>query len=237
MQSRFIFLLITRAKIVIYTVLAAAVLMCAGCGRREEAVFIPADSAESDSAGLSGTGPEAFDPAVDEETAGADGESQMICVFVCGAVMREGVYELPEGSRVIDAVNAAGGYSEEADRNYINQALYVTDTQRVEIPTLEETEELRKAGYTSCEEESDSGGEGRERKAPGEGNPSSGRVNINTAGRDELMTLPGIGENKASKIIEYRESHGRFGAEEEIMNVSGIGSSVYDRMKDQITVE
>ena len=236
MQSRFIFFLITRAKIVIYTFLTAAVLLFAGCGSKEEPVFIEAVSEGDPAADRSRTEPEAEGPYTEQETEGADRESRTICVFVCGAVVNEGVYELPKGSRVIDAVNAAGGYSEEADKNYVNQALYVTDTERVEIPTSEETEELRKAGYTAggaeCVSEAEEGSE-----RPADRSSSSGRININTAGRDELMTLPGIGENKASKIIEYRESHGRFGAAEEIMNVSGIGSSVYDKMKDHITVE
>ena len=237
MQSRFIFSLITRTEIVIYAVLAAAALLGTGCGREKEAVFVPAIRSDSGETGPSGRPPESADPAENAERAEADAEPRLICVFVCGAVNREGVYELPEGARVIDAVNAAGGYSGDADTNYVNQAQYVTDTERVEIPTREEADALREAGNAAGGSGSISGLQGSGSASQGRQAPSSGAVNINTAGIDELMTLPGIGENKAAKIIEYREDHGRFGATEEIMNVSGIGNSVYDRMKDHITVE
>ena len=116
---------------------------------------------------------------------------------------------------------------DDADRTYINQAEYVSDTEKIEIPTIEEAQILRAA-----ENGPDAGaGEADNNK------DSSGLVNINTAGREELMTLPGIGESKASGIIKYRESHGPFGNKEEIMNVSGIGSSVYEKLEDCISVE
>ena len=222
MQFRFIFYLITRSRIVIYAVLAAAALTVTGCSKKEEAVFVSADSGEGASAAESG-------PAPGEEERGPG----VIGVFVCGAVNREGVYELPEGSRVIDAVNAAGGYRDDADRTYVNQADYVSDTEKIEIPTAEEAEILRAAGIQGGTE-AESGG----RTAPEKVSPNSaGMININTAGKEELMSLPGIGESKASGIIEYRESHGPFGTKEEIMNVSGIGSSVYEKLKDCITVD
>ena len=149
-----------------------------------------------------------------------------ICVFVCGAVADEGVYELPENSRIIDAVEAAGGYSEDADRAYVNQAEYVYDTQRIEIPTIEEALELRQIERAGAGEGTSPAGEGQE----------DGLININTADAGELMKIPGIGESKAERIIEYRQLHGRFGSTEELMNVSGIGSGIYENMKDHITV-
>ena len=216
MHFRFIFYLISRSRIVIYTVLLAAALIGTGCSKKEEAVFIRADTGEGASA-------EEAVPVRREE----DESYSVIGVFVCGAVNCEGVYELPKGSRVIDAVNAAGGDRDDADRTYINQAEYVSDTEKIEIPTIEETQILRAA-----ENGPDAGaGEADNNK------DSSGLVNINTAGREELMTLPGIGESKASGIIKYRESHGPFGNKEEIMNVSGIGSSVYEKLEDCISVE
>ena len=138
----------------------------------------------------------------------------------------EGVYELPESSRVIDAVEAAGGYSEDADRIYVNQAEYVYDTQRVEIPTFEEAQRLREIEAEAAAEQGDSGSV-RE----------NGLIDINTADKQELMRIPGIGESKADRIIEYRQIHGRFGSIEELMNVSGIGSGMYEKMKDCITVK
>jgi competence protein ComEA len=131
------------------------------------------------------------------------------------------VYELPGGSRVIDAVEAAGGYSDDADRTYVNQAEYVYDTQRVEIPTQEEGQLLRE--YDSSESEDG-------------GSQSDGRIDLNTADKQDLMTLPGIGESKAERILEYRQIHGRFSSTEELMNVSGIGSGVYEKIKEYIKV-
>ena len=153
-------------------------------------------------------------------------KSDTICVFVCGAVNCEGVYELPESARVIDAVEAAGGYSEEADRVYVNQAEYVYDTQRVEIPTVEEAQHLREITAEAGASERESGSA-----------RDSGLIDINTADKTELMRIPGIGESKADRIIEYRQIHGRFGSAEELMNVSGIGSGMFEKMKDCITVK
>ena len=130
---------------------------------------------------------------------------------------------------MIDAVNAAGGYREDADRTYVNQAEYVYDAERVSIPTIEEAEALR----TEALSERD----GPVRDAGQSVNSGNGLININTASRTELMEIPGIGESKADRIISYRENHGRFGSVEEIQNVSGIGSGIYEGLKDYITVD
>ena len=94
------------------------------------------------------------------------------------------------------------------------------------IPTSEEAEALKAEA-------------GAEQAAPEQGGEQSGSglININTASRSELMEIPGIGESKADRIISYRENHGRFGSVEEIRNVSGIGSGIYEGLKDYITVE
>ncbi len=155
-------------------------------------------------------------------TSSGENQGTVICVFVCGAVNAQGVYELPEGSRVIDAVEAAGGYTDEADRTYVNLAEYVYDTQRIEIPTEEEAQMLRE--YE------------RSAETDGESKQSDGRIDLNTADKQALMTLPGIGESKADRILEYRQTHGRFGSTEEVMNVSGIGSGVYEKIREYIKV-
>ena len=214
MQSHLIFSLIRKGKIVI-SVLAAAIVLC-GCKREKQTVFTETVYASDD------TGDTRQDAIYEEQLEHAE----TICVFVCGAVNCEGVYELPESSRVIDAVEAAGGYSEDADRIYVNQAEYVYDTQRVEIPTFEEAQRLREIEAEAAAEQGDSGSV-RE----------NGLIDINTADKQELMRIPGIGESKADRIIEYRQIHGRFGSIEELMNVSGIGSGMYEKMKDCITVK
>ena len=238
MQSHRTFSLMLEVNIVISAVLAA-LLMC-GCGRKEQKVFTDtvyasgsntysaAEEAGEDpnsvhkEAGKAGQ--EYTDPvntALSGDASRSENEDSTICVFVCGAVNREGVYELPGGSRVIDAVEAAGGYSDDADRTYVNQAEYVYDTQRVEIPTQEEGQLLRE--YDSSESEDG-------------GSQSDGRIDLNTADKQDLMTLPGIGESKAERILEYRQIHGRFSSTEELMNVSGIGSGVYEKIKEYIKV-
>ena len=219
MQSRLIFSLISKLIIVI-SVFLAAIFLCAGCGRQEaderftETVYARDIHAQSpEKSGLGSTEEEKASPS-------------SICVFVCGAVEREGVYKLPDGSRVIDAVRAAGGFSKEADTTYINQAEYVYDTQRIEIPTLEQADLMR---TESGQDQAPTGSAG--------GRDPDGRININHAAKQELMELPGIGESKAERIIAYRQAHGDFTSCEEIMNVNGIGEAMFENIKDHISVE
>ena len=134
-----------------------------------------------------------------------------ICVYVCGAVNAPGVYTLPAGSRVYEAVRMAGGLSDEADERVVNQAEILTDGRQVTIPTKAEV--LK-------EEEGAAGGP----------------VNINTAGVSELMRLSGVGESRAKDIIAYRKEHGAFSVPEDIMKVPGIKEAVFEKIKDDITV-
>ena len=143
-------------------------------------------------------------------------ESREIRVYVCGAVMSPGVVSLPEDSRAEDALNAAGGFAENAWREYVNLAERIEDGEKLYFPTLEEAENL-------AFQETGSAG--------------SGLVNINTADAAALCTLPGIGESRANDIIAYREANGPFGSCEDIMNVSGIKTSVYNKISDKITVK
>lgn len=135
-----------------------------------------------------------------------------IRVYVCGAVAQPGVVSLSEGSRAEDALAAAGGFTENAHRDYVNLAEWVTDGQKLYFPTLEETESL--AGQEI----------------------GNGLININTADVGVLCTLPGIGESRAKDIIAYRETHGAFESCEDIMRVSGIKDSIYSKICDMITV-
>ena len=189
-------------------------------------------------------------------------EPQQIYVFVCGAVAQEGVYELPAGSRVYQAVEAAGGYTADADTSYINQADPVTDAQKLEIPTVEEAKKLREEAALAAENrraETDAeSGTGPDGAASGQVNPDAGQanpgagqmnngvgqaddaagrlININTADEATLQTLPGIGAAKAASIVRYREANGGFSSIEEIKKVSGIGDITYENIKGCITV-
>ena len=118
----------------------------------------------------------------------------------------------------MSAVKAAGGFTEDAAREDINQAEKMKDGQQIYVPSKKEAEESS-AGTGSTN-----------------GKDSSGKININTAGKEELMTLPGIGESKAGDIIAYREEHGPFSKTEDIMKIQGIKEGIYSKIKDSIAI-
>ncbi|MBR5337093.1 MAG: ComEA family DNA-binding protein [Lachnospiraceae bacterium] len=138
-------------------------------------------------------------------------ESGKVFVYVCGEVIRPGVYELVSGSRVKDAIDLAGGLSSDADMAGINQASRVKDQDKIVVPA-------RNSGVSG---------------ASGTG---SGLLDINRATKEQLMALPGIGESKALAIISYREKTGGFKSIEEIQKIEGIKSGVFNKIKDSISV-
>ena len=142
-------------------------------------------------------------------------EEESILVHVCGAVENPGVVSLPQGSRAEDALLAAGGFTEDASRDFVNLAGYVSDGEKLYFPTREEVS----AGIQVQAEADD------------------GLININTADVAALCTLPGIGEARARDIIAYRETHGDFACCEDIMKISGIKISVYQKISDKIKVK
>ncbi|MGI6056645.1 MAG: helix-hairpin-helix domain-containing protein [Bilifractor sp.] len=157
--------------------------------------------------------------------------SAEVCyVYVCGAVNAPGVYELPAGSRVYEAVAKAGGMTGEADGRSLNQAAPVEDGQQITVYTREEAEELRRNGGAGTAQFAGSAGTRPEEES------DRAKVNINTAGRDELMTLKGIGAARAEAIITYREEHGAFSRIEDIMNVEGIKEKAFAKIRDDIAV-
>ena len=181
---------------------------------------------------------------------GSPATSQVrIKVFVCGAVSQEGVYELESASRVIDAVQAAGGFSGNADSRYVNQAAPLTDGRKLCIPTKAETAKMR-AGKESAAPAEDqtmiparqeSGIADLQTAGTDETHPQpfaegSGKVNLNTASRQELCTLPGIGETKADAILAYRSAHGSFSRIEEIKKIPGIKDKLFLKIKSKISV-
>lgn len=154
-----------------------------------------------------------------EETQGstkAGAERETVFVHVCGAVNAPGVYELPSGSRYQDAVQAAGGFSGEADSTYLNLATVISDGEQLAVPTVQEAASRREGGPRPAEDD--------------------GRVDLNQAGKEELMTLPGIGEVRAEAILSYRNAHGPFSSVEELMEVSGIKASTFEKIKEKVKV-
>ena len=164
-----------------------------------------------------------------EEMAENDENSRPFVVFVTGEVNNPGVYELDEGSRVIDAIVAAGGYTNQADENYVNLASRIQDEEMLYIPSINEVEEMKNGESTDLELKFKGNTSNKDEKSE-----SSELININKASKEELMTLPGIGESKAEKIISYREQNGGFNSTEDIMQISGIKDGMYNKIKDRI---
>lgn len=157
-------------------------------------------------------------------------DEEKVVVHVIGEVNNPGVVTLPEGSRIIDAINMAGGKTEEADLSKINLAYIVEDGTQIYIPRINEN--LNQVNLIS-----DGAGIGVIiNDSNMEENKVEVKVNINTANKEKLETLPGIGETTAQKIIDYRETNGKFKTIEDIKNVSGIGDAKYESLKDKITV-
>ena len=169
-----------------------------------------------------------------------ENEAKVSCmVHVCGAVEQPGVYELPQGSRIYQAIACAGGLSDEADPDYLNQADFVSDGEKVYVPTREEVTEMDDRLQIVSGQPDGSGGaypvlgagsQSQEEQA------ASGLVNLNTASEEQLCTLPGIGSSKAKSIIAYREEHGSFDRIESVMNVAGIKDGLFQKIKAYITV-
>ncbi len=150
-----------------------------------------------------------------ESRTGEEDEAQAVFVHICGEVAYPGVYEVPKESRLCDVLLLAGGFTEAAAMDSVNLAGQVSDGMQVVIPSIQE---VRQAAAEKA----------RER---------DGLLNLNTATKTELCTLSGIGESRAAAIIAYREAHGGFSAVEEIMQVEGIKSGTYEKLKDRIYVE
>lgn len=157
------------------------------------------------------------DTEAEKKESSSESEKKIV-IYICGQVKNPGVYEFSSGDRIAAAVKAAGGFTSKASWESVNQAEKMKDGQQIYVPSEEEAEGSS-SGNTA-------GGSGT----------SAGKVNINTAGREELMTLSGIGESKAEDIIAYREEHGPFSKTEDIMKIQGIKEGIYNKIKDSITI-
>ena len=159
-------------------------------------------------------------------------ENTKIIVHVSGAVRNEGIVELKEKSRIADAIEMVGGVTEDAYMKDVNLATILEDGMKIYIPTKEEVEKQRENKNDSVSKDTNldiyNNGSNTRKK--------NNKVNINTATKEELDTLPGIGESTANKIISYREEKGNFKSIEEIKEVSGIGDSKYEQIKNLIEI-
>jgi competence protein ComEA len=156
-------------------------------------------------------------------TAAAIEEEIMIIVDVSGAVQNPSVVELPEGSRIFEAIKKAGGLAKDADLGSTNQAEILTDGQKIYIPTKQELKESLSGTPSS-------------QLAYAAGSSQPKLININTADSAALQQLTGVGPVTAEKIINYRNENGKFKTIEDIKNVSGIGDKTFEKFKGKITV-
>ena len=201
------------------------------------------DTTDSQERGNSSQKPESEDSGDSESGSSGDAEQddtemqQTIYVDVCGAVASPGVFELAAGSRVFQAIEAAGGYLPEAVPNCVNRAGVLTDGQQLYILTQEEMEQQELSQAEMAASAGKPGDAGAETSAE---TASSGqqdnRININTADETQLTTLTGIGATRAQAIIAYREENGPFDVIEDIMNVQGIKEGTFAKIKDEIVV-
>ena len=228
--------------------LAALFLAAAGCSSTTS-VFPSAEGSEEElaesGAGREDASGDAGQPGdsgdeTEESTAGDAGqpggsgdgtvtENTVIYVDVTGAVKAPGVYTLPAGSRVFEAIALAGGAREDASLENLNQAGILQDGQQIRVYTEEEAAQMAQQGSLPSLP-------GAETAAGQEEGQEASKVNINTAGKDELMTLTGIGETRAEAILAYRQETGGFQAPEDLMQVEGIKEKTFEKLKDQITV-
>ncbi|MEW4353455.1 helix-hairpin-helix domain-containing protein [Streptococcus pneumoniae] len=148
-----------------------------------------------------------------------------LTVDVKGAVKNPGIYELKTGSRVNDAIEAAGGLSAEAESKSVNLAQKLTDEGVVYVASVGE-EVPRVSGQAPGDT-----------KALGASASESGKVNLNTADLAALQTISGIGQKRAQDILDYREANGKFKSVEDLKNVSGIGAKTLEKLKDYVTVD
>lgn len=199
----------TKDIIVCLLLLFLLVFLSVGCGR-EETISLEDAKVDAEQMERAHSEDSEADSLSEEEI------PEKIYVYICGQVLNPGVYEFAAGSRIYEAIEVAGGLLDSAAVSVLNQAEKMEDGQKIYVPSEDEVQE------------------GQE--DPGQEMADDGRVNLNLAGEEELMTLPGIGEKKAQAIISYRESHGGFQSTEELMEVEGIKTGIYEKIKDRIKV-
>ena len=185
-------------------IMAAVLLLLAGCSKEAEKEQVRLAEVKEDTS-------------QDAETEDTEEKQEAIYVHVCGEVVNPGVYRLHTGSRIYEALEAAGGLSDEASAEALNQAEQIEYGQQIYVPSREEKEQQILENQSADPEE-------------------DGKVNLNTASKEQLKTLNGIGEAKATAIIQYREEHGGFQKIEELMEVEGIKEGTFQKIMDQIKI-
>lgn len=210
-----------------YLFFVCTVLLCAfcGCGEKADLILRGTESLQSQESEEAAGRPdsERSDDARESKDSGTGSENEektSVFVYICGAVKYPGVYEMAPGSRIYQVVDQAGGMTKKADEKSVNLAETVSDGQMVQIPEiLPEGEKTQKKEETSS------------------GVTADGKININTATAEQLMTLRGIGQAKAECIIAYREKKGAFQKIEDITLVEGIKEGTFEKIRESIAVQ
>jgi competence protein ComEA len=204
------------------------------CGGKQYEIELLAPDTDASASDLKTDLPGTIIPSEDGEnqtpSEDALSESSSSFVHICGAVMNPGVYEVAADSRIFEVLKMAGGFTAEAATDAVNLAMTVVDGSKIQIPTIDEV-----AALTEAESAWVSHNENGTASVNSSDTPT-GLVNINTAGMDALMTLPGIGKAKAESIITYREENGKFNVIEDIMKITGIKEGAFSKIKDKICV-
>jgi competence protein ComEA len=189
------------AVVLLLVGLAVAILLSA---------FSSADATRTVPAGPLQSGPPQSAP---RGSRGASPGGAPIFVHILGAVASPGLYELHDGDRAVDAIAAAGGFTEAADRQHLNLARFVSDGEQILVPAV-----------------------GEATTAPEAAAARGGKVNLNTADATALESLPRVGPAMAKRIIAWRDEHGRFASVDDLLSVSGIGDKTFAELKDLVTV-
>ena len=165
-----------------------------------------------------------------------ENSTEKIIIYIAGAIKKEGVYELEEGSRISDAIEQAEGLKEEADITNINLAYKLEDGMKIRIPTQTENNE-KYINKISEDYITKNSGLETENIIEDTSKEKEEKIDINKATQEELETLSGIGPSTANKIVQYRKDNGNFKSIEDIKNVNGIGESKYNEIKEKIIVK
>ena len=164
-----------------------------------------------------------------EENIIEDESKRKIIIYITGEIQKEGVYELKENSRILDAIEMAGGLKEDADIEDINLAQVLEDENKIYIPN----KNIKKDNENNMSKNTT---ETTKKENTMTQNIQNTKININTATQTELETLPGIGPSIALKIVNYRKEKGKFKNIQDIKNVNGIGDSKFNKIKDLIKI-
>lgn len=224
-------------RIVTVTIFAVAILIVYGCishtGKNKEQDFVVSGSeyyTDNNSADEEYLDSSSLNNHEDFTEKTQENEYSYVAVYVCGAVKNPGVIYFNEDARVDDAINAAGGFTKDASELSVNRADKLTDGQMIVVLTKDEYEKKQMPDLDALDSTAGIGDSKYDYA-------DDGRTDINSASRDELMAIPGIGEAKARAIIAYRQDKGAFCSIEDIKNVDGIAEGIFSKIKEYITVK